>query len=1006
MKDLLQRLKGDGGRSRAEPAEPRISLAAFGKHPGWDDHIPGIGVETEALAYVKQTLYVAGIGGQVDAGAWEKLEPEKRLAGFDHTFLWLHSGHVLMGQFWSSTDGKGRAKYPMVLCIDSEGIPAEFLVGKLLPGLERVREACKGTTAAATVTSHCQAAQEELRSFLGQAKTSAPAGSSLETRRRFLERPELGPDRLGLLRVLHDLKSAPVAVPGARGSVAQGATVRSHSLRVPLAADSSSEGLLLWGALLRTVVPEPVPLLLVARAGTSWLDVVVGEPATDDLFGLQATPKASPLATQIPYELATDAKQQLQAAEAKFLGVEPPPPSPPSPPTPKTPPPPPSAAPSPPPAPRPVSPPASSDPRPSGGGKLPLLLGAGVVVLLAAGGGWWLFGGRSATPAAQTAATGPSHSTETQVATPPKPSDERDQQYSKAVAAAQTAAARKDYPVALAQAQAALALKPDDAAALKLKTDAQAALAAAAAAEGKEKQFQNALAGAQSALARKDYPAALGQAQTALALKPDDATALKLQSDAQAAQAARVAAAAAEQREKDYQAAIAAAQAAARTKDYSTAEAQVQTALRLKPNDSVALQLKTEVQTALNATAAAEQKEKGYQAALSAAQLAQGRNDYATALSQAQTALALKPGDPAALKVQSDAQAAQTAAASALQKEKDYQTAMAGAQSAFARQDYQTALSQAQAALALKPDDATATKLNGDAQTALTTANAAAQREKDYHAAVSAAQAAFARKDYAAAQAQTDLALKLKPDDTAAANLKGEVQQALAAAKNLAAELVARLKPEVATPVIASTQPAPSTGGKPILTNSQGMQFVWVPDIPPGGAYVGRYEVTQAQFAKVMGSADPPAQEGDLPAKNVAFEDAQGFCQRLSDQEHRLYSLPSREEWLAAAGLSADQVLTAWSVFAASAGSANEVTSLGLQEPLRRPARVGSRGARPNGLADVLGNVREWTGDKQSAGFSFDTSSVSFANRRVLFLGGSADVQKITGFRCLLRGNP
>src|SRR5436190_22220494 len=111
MAGFLQKLKG-GGQGGAEPSELRLTLAAFGKHPGWDDHIPGIGVETEALAHVKQAFYVGGIGGQVDAGAWEELEPEKRLDGFDHVFLWLRAGHILLGQFWSSTDGKGRPKYP------------------------------------------------------------------------------------------------------------------------------------------------------------------------------------------------------------------------------------------------------------------------------------------------------------------------------------------------------------------------------------------------------------------------------------------------------------------------------------------------------------------------------------------------------------------------------------------------------------------------------------------------------------------------------------------------------------------------------------------------------------------------------------------------------------------------------------------------------------------------------------------------------------------------------
>src|SRR5882724_3859710 len=120
MKDLFQRLKGPGGRA-GSPVELRLTLGAFGKHPGWDDHILdrqrdlGLGPETETLGQVKQALYVAGIGGQIDSGAWDKLEPPKRLAGFDHTFLWLRPGHALVGRLWSSVDRKGRSKYPMVL---------------------------------------------------------------------------------------------------------------------------------------------------------------------------------------------------------------------------------------------------------------------------------------------------------------------------------------------------------------------------------------------------------------------------------------------------------------------------------------------------------------------------------------------------------------------------------------------------------------------------------------------------------------------------------------------------------------------------------------------------------------------------------------------------------------------------------------------------------------------------------------------------------------------------
>ena len=74
MKNLLRNIFRLDGRPKPVPLAPAINLAAFGKHPGWDDHIPGIGLETEQLARLKQSFYVAGIGRQIDSGAWEKLD--------------------------------------------------------------------------------------------------------------------------------------------------------------------------------------------------------------------------------------------------------------------------------------------------------------------------------------------------------------------------------------------------------------------------------------------------------------------------------------------------------------------------------------------------------------------------------------------------------------------------------------------------------------------------------------------------------------------------------------------------------------------------------------------------------------------------------------------------------------------------------------------------------------------------------------------------------------------
>src|SRR5580698_8055035 len=102
MTEWYKRLSSAGRPSGGSASTSRLSLAAFGKHPGWEDHIPGIGMDTEALASLKQSLYFDGIRGQIDSGAWEKMEQLKRLEGFDHQFLWMRPGHTLLGLMWSS----------------------------------------------------------------------------------------------------------------------------------------------------------------------------------------------------------------------------------------------------------------------------------------------------------------------------------------------------------------------------------------------------------------------------------------------------------------------------------------------------------------------------------------------------------------------------------------------------------------------------------------------------------------------------------------------------------------------------------------------------------------------------------------------------------------------------------------------------------------------------------------------------------------------------------------
>jgi formylglycine-generating enzyme required for sulfatase activity len=1065
MSNLFDKLAKSGPAPGAEGAVPRLTLAAFGKHPGWDDHIPGIGVDTETLAYVKQTLYVAGIGRQVDSGAWEKLEADKRQEGFDHTFLWLRAGHAVLGRLWSSKDGKGRAKYPMVLCVDGERVSPRLLLSAVRPGLENLRDACKAAATADQIASHCRAAQDQLRTLLSGSPANPDPSRMTDDPRRFLERPELGPNRLGLLRVLHELSGAFETAGNSRASAHGGnAPAQSLHFRVPLTADSQDSALLLWAGFLRSALPPAVPLVLFARGHADWLDVVAGEPKGDDFFFLQASRKGFPLASEIPYQLAPNAMAPLREIEARFLGQEPPAPRvAPEVTTRVTPPPPP-----------PTAPDAGNAASPV---KRTITLAAGivVVVLIAAivalvsqesgaqkrferllTDGKTLLAEKKYDEAigdfekAGNEKPGKLHPQDEQIkqmiaqAQQQRDSARLAGQYQSAMKAGGEAFARSDFTNALALAGTALSLKPDDGGAKQLRDDAQRKLGEIAAAARQDADYQSALKDGQGAFARGDYTNALALAGTALSLKPAEREAQQLRDAAQtklgeiAAAAQKEAAAA--QKEADYQSAVKDGRAAFDRSDFVNALAQAAKALALKPDGADALQLRNDAQTKLGDIALVTRKEADYQSAMKDGLAAFVRDDFTNALAQAGKALSLKPDDGDAKKLRDAAQTKLGETTATARKEADYQSAMKDGKAALARGDFKNALALAGTALSLKPGDGEAQQLRNGAQTNLGAIAAAARKEADYQSAMKDGQAAFARGDFTNALALAGTALSLKPGDGEAQQLRNGAQTKLgettAAARKEAAYQSAMkggqaafargdftnalalagtalsLKPGDGEAQQLQNNAQTRLGGgvhPQVFTNSIGMEFVWIPGVAGGGAYVGKCEVTEQQYQTIMGGLPNGKAPGDpnLPVANVTFQQAGQFCEKLSEKENKHYTLPTRQQWLSAAGLTEDQVPNALNTLSARGVLDHEVTSY-TNLPVRRgPLPVGSKGAQPNGLCDMFGNVREWVLEKQVAGFSYQSRDVARYGQLFPEVRESDEwIRQETGFRCFLLENP
>ena len=137
------------------------------------------------------------------------------------------------------------------------------------------------------------------------------------------------------------------------------------------------------------------------------------------------------------------------------------------------------------------------------------------------------------------------------------------------------------------------------------------------------------------------------------------------------------------------------------------------------------------------------------------------------------------------------------------------------------------------------------------------------------------------------------------------------------------------------------------------------------------GYYIGMTEITQGQWQKVMGTSVEQqlnmansewlslAGVGtDYPMYCVSWEEAMAFCQELSRQTGKKYTLPTEAQWeFAARGGNRNDGTKYSGSFAVGAvawyrGNSGGVTHI-----------VGSKGSNGLGLYDMSGNVYEWCRD-------------------------------------------
>jgi formylglycine-generating enzyme required for sulfatase activity len=132
------------------------------------------------------------------------------------------------------------------------------------------------------------------------------------------------------------------------------------------------------------------------------------------------------------------------------------------------------------------------------------------------------------------------------------------------------------------------------------------------------------------------------------------------------------------------------------------------------------------------------------------------------------------------------------------------------------------------------------------------------------------------------------------------------------------------------------------------------------PAILTKGFYLGKYEVTQEQYQKVI-RKNPSNSIGDtLPVEYVSWKEAVAFCRVLNKMERTLpgweFALPTEAEW--------EYACRAGTTTAYSWGNNVSPQLANYEESgLKKTVQVGSYKANPWGFYDMHGNVYEWTAD-------------------------------------------
>jgi formylglycine-generating enzyme required for sulfatase activity len=132
------------------------------------------------------------------------------------------------------------------------------------------------------------------------------------------------------------------------------------------------------------------------------------------------------------------------------------------------------------------------------------------------------------------------------------------------------------------------------------------------------------------------------------------------------------------------------------------------------------------------------------------------------------------------------------------------------------------------------------------------------------------------------------------------------------------------------------------------------------------GFYLGKYQVTQGQYQKIMEENPSHFKSENRPVENVSWHQAQEFCQKLRHRTGKSYGLPSESQWeYACRGATTTPFCFGETITPNLANyDGSDVYEREIEGVYRQETtEVGQFSANEFGLYDMHGNVWEWCED-------------------------------------------